>query len=251
MARKKKAKKNIGRSLYNMPIPTHGEEIVEFFMRPQDLLYGMDGKAWIWHEARTWRSGKQPKSAVIKIKRKAKPFWAVTIPDDVTINAGDPEVETWVEIEVEEPRTPLNQNPFVAIVEGMEGMGAVMQDLNTAFEGATRAIASGSRALMGSGKRPQSKKKMVMMPVVDRSDGKVKIMSMPEAKAKKLKKLAGHDIAEVVMDERNGTISFDEDGNQTFTSMADEIAEIVEDAEGTETLNITDMLANKFEPKEA
>ena len=186
-------KKKAGRSIHRMPFPRD----VGFFMRPKDLLYGMDGRAWIWHEALTWQIGHEPKAAVIKIKRKSKRKWVVTIPDDVSINAGDAEPETWVPVEIEEPRTPRNLNPFVAFVKGMGGMGGALQDVNEAFEGAARAIASGGRALATAEGRRRKKKAKVPVEI---------------------------------------------------TPMAEEIAAIVE---GPETLNLHDLIANKFEPKGA
>jgi len=229
------------RGIHEMPIDPESWH----YLRPRDLLFGMEGKAWLWQEALVWRSGSQPKSAVIKIKRKAKPFWAVIIPENVSINAGDVEDSTWVEIEVVEPRNPLNLDGFQVIVEGMQGMGSAMQDLGIAFSSASRAIASGGHS-MGKLKKG---KRTVMVPVVDPSDGQLKVMSMSEEKAKKLKFIAGHSIADVVLDEMNGTVSFDEDGNQTFKSLAEEVQDVLDEDDETETLNISDMLDNLFEPK--
>ena len=231
-----------GLPIQEMPLNSVGE----FYMRPQELLYGMDGSAWIWVEAHVWDKGVIP-DALVKIRRKGESEWVVSVPDEVSINAGDvgADTENYWPIETQEERDPLNELDFTVVVEGMRGMGSAMQDLGIALSSASRAIASGGLS-MGKLKKG---KRTVMVPVVDRSDGQVKIMSMSEEKAKKLKYLAGHSIADVVMDEMNGTVSFDEDGNQSFKSLADEVQDVIDEDDGTETLNISDMLANKFEPK--
>ena len=238
----KKTRPGPGVPIYRML----GNCVAPYFIRPHSILYGMDGTVWVWHEAQAWIENPPP-DATVEIRRKAKDRWFVTIPDDVSINAGDPEA-SWVPVEIyEETRVRLNEQPFTAVVEGMQGMGTAFADLGEAFTGASRAIASGSRTMATMGGKKG--RKMVMVPVVDKTDGEIKILSMSEEKAKKLKYLAGHSIAEIVMDELpNGTISFDEDGNQTFKSMGDEIQEILDEDDGTPTLNVMDILANKFEP---
>ena len=206
-----------GKNIYEIPVDPSKWS----FFNPASILLGMDGSLYVRAASRTWHTEKsynfKNDHEAAQIRRMDTHAWEIKIPENEEIAAGDilHTDDVWVEVELWEPmsREPLNRvnDSFAQLSTAMQNFGTTVTRAGRAME---RLMLSTPLTVQPGTRRGS---KVYHVNVVDRDTNQMSVMVLSESKYKKLLKIGGPKLNQIICDDMNADIQ--EDGTEEYLTI--------------------------------
>ena len=198
----------MSKNIYEIPV----DRITWRFLSQDNILLGMDGELYVKSTAQTWVSKKTYQfhndRPFVPIRRKGKACWEVRLPDDGEgMTAGDPTPNpswAWVKVEGWEPVFRPLSNGFAKLSANMQSFGA---SVATAGEAMGR-LKIAEPLTVQQGTRRGSR--VYHVDVMDQKTGERSVLVMNETRYKKLLKIGGTTLNQIITDDMNVDIQEDD-----------------------------------------